>query len=200
MIAQSLDMGEFESVAAVLKATLSAIRTGRVCPPDPENARAWDEAMATYRDAQAAVEFQSEVSRALYIKADIPERLRGPSLHYSVQCRWREEEQLIDDLLITPEAKAELLPILREHLAKPESQLRLINPDDEDAIAADEEATEALDDVLWEAEKALLDMPAPDVAAMAWKAAMTARESDGDKFGFADLGLIAYHASGLCVS
>ena len=30
---------------------------------------------------------------------------------------------------------------------------------------------------------------------MAWKAAVVERESDGDKFGFADLGMVAYHAS-----
>ena len=170
---------------AFIHSTLEALRTARTCPPDPEVARAWNEAMASYSKAQTAVGFRSEASWALYLKADLPERQRAPSLHYEAQCKWRNEGDLIDDLLIASEIKAELLPILRDYLLSPESHVRLINADDAAAvIEADKEATGILNEVLWKAECRLMDLPAADEAAMAWKGALVERGKRREQFRF----------------
>lgn len=45
---------------------------------------------------------------------------------------------------------------------------------------------------MWEAENRLTNMTPPDVAGAAYKVAVQARESDDDKFGFNDLGLVSF--------
>lgn len=161
----------------------------RVRATSPNPARAvWDAAIARFRKADAAhraiTAENAEHVRSVF--EHCPAEIRAPSLHYGLHVRWCRGELVHQDLLLTAEEKERLAPVADAWEAR---QQDLMAADDPDPRGERGDATyDAHIDAMYD----LFKTPAPDIHAITFKAGLEAREDDDARFGYDDLGRVAY--------
>lgn len=155
--------------------------------PNPARA-AWDAAMARHRKAKADHDASGaeNAQHTQSVYEQWPVEIRVPSLHYGVHVRWHRGEIVHQDLLLTAEEKERFAPIADAWEARRDELLAANDPDPKG------ERSDATYDAYIDAMYDLFQAPAPDLQAVVYKLALEAKESDDARFGYDDLGRVAF--------